>query len=177
MWPSASFGPYQHFTWTARQHNCWKCWTWVYSWFWRPTSVGFNQCLTSSHMQFWNWISSWIQGTIGWHQPGAYYWHSKQNPNLFQAPRDGTYNPECTHNPMAIQRNQYPIPSHNSALPQFLAHHNCDDLDPTDNPSAVPTALQAPNIVPITILQARLRKAIITTLWLPHTHQIMGSML
>ena len=30
-----------------------------------------------------------------------------------------------------------------SALPQFLTHHNCDDLDPTDNPSAVPTALQA----------------------------------
>ena len=32
-----------------------------------------------------------------------------------------------------------------SALPQFLTHHNCDDLDPTDNPSAVPTALQAPS--------------------------------
>ena len=30
-----------------------------------------------------------------------------------------------------------------SALPQFLTHHNCDDLDPTDTPSAVPTALQA----------------------------------
>ena len=27
-----------------------------------------------------------------------------------------------------------------SALPQFLRHHNCDDLDPTDTPSAVPTA-------------------------------------
>ena len=62
----------------------------------------------------------------------------------FQAPRDDTYNPECTHNPMAIQCNQYPNPSHNSALPQFLAHHNCEDLDPTANPSAVPTALQAP---------------------------------
>ena len=24
-------------------------------------------------------------------------------------------------------------------------HHNCDDLDPTDTPSAVPTALQAPS--------------------------------
>ena len=32
-----------------------------------------------------------------------------------------------------------------SALPQFLTHHNCDDLDPTDTPSAVPTAHQAPN--------------------------------
>ena len=45
---------------------------------------------------------------------------------------------------MAIQCNQYPNPSHNSALPQFLAHHNCEDLDPTDTPSAVPIALQAP---------------------------------
>ena len=34
-----------------------------------------------------------------------------------------------------------------------------------------------PNIVPITLLQARLRKAIIPTLWLSHTHQILGSML
>ena len=32
-----------------------------------------------------------------------------------------------------------------SALPQFLTHHNCDDLDPTDIPSAVPTTLQAPS--------------------------------
>ena len=32
-----------------------------------------------------------------------------------------------------------------SALPQFLTHHNCDDLDPTDTPLAVPTALQAPS--------------------------------
>ena len=32
-----------------------------------------------------------------------------------------------------------------SALPQFLTHHNCDDLDPTDTPSAVPTAIQAPS--------------------------------
>ena len=32
-----------------------------------------------------------------------------------------------------------------SALPQFLTHHNCDDVDPTDTPSAVPTALQAPS--------------------------------
>ena len=33
------------------------------------------------------------------------------------------------------------------------------------------------NIVPITFLQARLRKAIIPTLWLSHTHQILGTML
>ena len=32
-----------------------------------------------------------------------------------------------------------------SALPQFLTHHNCDDLDPTDTRSAVPTALQTPS--------------------------------
>ena len=65
-------------------------------------------------------------------------------PTAFQAPRDDTYNPECTHNPMTTQCNQYPNPSHKSALPQFLAHHNCEDFYPTDTPSAVPTALQAP---------------------------------
>ena len=32
-----------------------------------------------------------------------------------------------------------------SVLPQFLTQHNCDDLDPTDTPSAVPTALQTPS--------------------------------
>ena len=36
---------------------------------------------------------------------------------------------------------------------------------------------QFPNIVPIALLQARLGKAIIPTLWLSHTHQILGSML
>ena len=64
-------------------------------------------------------------------------------PTAFHAPMDDTYNPECTHNPMAIQCNQYPNPSHNLALPQFLAHHNCEDLDPTDTPSAIPTTIQA----------------------------------
>ena len=59
---------------------------------------------------------------------------------------DDTYNPECTHNPMTIQCNQYPNPSHNLALPQFLAHHNCEDLDPTDTPSAIPTTTQAPKL-------------------------------
>ena len=47
---------------------------------------------------------------------------------------------------MAIQCNQYPNPSHNLALPQFLAHHNCEDLDPTDTPSAIPTTIQAPKL-------------------------------
>ena len=65
-------------------------------------------------------------------------------PTAFQVSCDHTLHPECTHNLMSIQCNQYPNPSHNSALPQFLAHHNCEDMDPTDTPSAVPTALQAP---------------------------------
>ena len=65
-------------------------------------------------------------------------------PTAFQVSCDHTLHPECTHNLMAIQCNQYPNPSHNSALPQFLAHHNCEELDPSDTPSAVPTALQAP---------------------------------
>ena len=67
-------------------------------------------------------------------------------PTAFQAPMDDTYIPECTHNPMTIQCTQYPKPSHNLALPQFLAHHNCEDLDPTDTPSAIPTTIQAPNL-------------------------------
>ena len=46
---------------------------------------------------------------------------------------------------MAIQCNQYPNLNDNLALPQFLAHHNYEDLYPTDTPSAVPTAVQAPS--------------------------------
>ena len=91
-----------------------------------------------------------------------------------------------------------------SALPQFLTHHNCDDLIPTDTPCAVPTALQAPSdntsnpkcthslmetkcnhsqypilmkkICPMTLLQTRLAKATNPTLCPSHTHQILGSM-
>ena len=66
-------------------------------------------------------------------------------PTVFQVSCHHTLHPECTHNIMAIQYNQYHNPSHNSALPHFLIHHNCEDLDPTDTPSAVPTTLQAPN--------------------------------
>ena len=65
-------------------------------------------------------------------------------PTAFQVSCDLTLHPECTHNLMAIQCNQYPSLSHNLALPQFLAHHKCEDLDPTDTPIAVPTAIQAP---------------------------------
>ena len=64
-------------------------------------------------------------------------------PTAFQVSCGHTLHPECTHNLMAIQCNQYPNPNHNSALVQFLAHPNCEDLDPTDTPSAVPTAFQA----------------------------------
>ena len=66
-------------------------------------------------------------------------------PTAFQVSCDHTLHPECTHNPMAIQYNQYPNLDHNLAQPTFLAHHNYEDLDPTDTPSAVPTALQAPS--------------------------------
>ena len=44
-------------------------------------------------------------------------------PTAFQVSWDHTLHPECTHNPMAIQCNQY-----NLALPQFLAHQNYEDL-------------------------------------------------
>ena len=64
-------------------------------------------------------------------------------PTAFQDSCDHTLHPECTHNPTSIQCNQYPNLNHNLALPKFLAHHNYEDLDPTDTPSAVPTVLQA----------------------------------
>ena len=66
-------------------------------------------------------------------------------PTAFQVSCDLTLHPECTHNLMAIQCNQYPNLSHNLALPQFLAHQNYEDLDPTETPSAVPATLQAPS--------------------------------
>ena len=66
-------------------------------------------------------------------------------PTAFLVSYDHTLHPECTHNPMAIQCNQYPNLNHNLALLQFLAHHNYEDLNPTDTPSAVPTTLQVPS--------------------------------
>ena len=66
-------------------------------------------------------------------------------PTTFQVSCDLTLHPKRTHNLMVIQCNQYPNLSHNSALPQFLVHHNCEGLDPTDTPSAAPTTLQAPS--------------------------------
>ena len=40
-----------------------------------------------------------------------------------------------------------PVPNlnHNLALFQFRAHHSCEDLDTTDTPSPVPSALKAPS--------------------------------
>ena len=36
------------------------------------------------------------------------------------------------------------ILSHTFALPQFMDQHNCEDQEPTDTPSTIPTAFQAP---------------------------------
>ena len=67
-------------------------------------------------------------------------------PTAFTVSCDHSLHPEYTHIPqMTIQSNQYPNLSHNLALPQFLAQHNYEDLDPTCTPSTVPTALQAPS--------------------------------
>ena len=82
-------------------------------------------------------------------------------PTAFQVSCDHTLHPECTHNPMAIQCNQYPNLNHNLALPQFLAHHNYEDLDPTETPSAVPTSLQAPSVMTHTAL------SVLITQWKP----------
>ena len=52
---------------------------------------------------------------------------------------------KCGYNPLATQCNQsqYPNLNHNFALPLLMAEHNCEDLDPTDDPSTVPTTFQA----------------------------------
>ena len=64
-------------------------------------------------------------------------------PTAFQVSCDHTLHPECAHNLMAIQCNQYHYLKHNLALPQFLPCHNCEDLDPTSTPIAVTTDLTA----------------------------------
>ena len=64
-------------------------------------------------------------------------------PTAIQATSDQIFNPRCAHNPMATQGNQSQYPNHNFALPQFMAPPNSEDLEPTDTPSTVPTALQA----------------------------------
>ena len=40
------------------------------------------------------------------------------------------------------------ILSNTFALPQFMAQHNCEDLNPTDTPSTVPTAFKLQVITP-----------------------------
>ena len=68
-------------------------------------------------------------------------------PAAFQSSSDHTFNPGCAHNPMDIQCNQFQYPTFNQyfAKPQFRAQHNCEYQEPTNNPSAVPTALQVPS--------------------------------
>ena len=127
-------------------------------------------------------------------------------PTTFQASSDHTLNPKCAHNPLATQCNQsqYPNLNHNFALPQFMAEHNYEDLDPTDSASTVPTAFQASSDHTsnpkcshdpmatqcnqsqyITLMKqicahnpsaSQLVKPTSPTTWLPHTHQILGSM-
>ena len=106
---------------------------------------------------------------------------------------------------MATQSNQsqYPNPNHNFALSQVMVQPNCEDLEPTDTPSAVPAPLQtscdhtfnlkcARNLMetqcnqpqylnPLNTicarsnLQVRTTKSASPTLWFPHTHQILGA--
>ena len=66
-------------------------------------------------------------------------------PTAIKTTSNQIFNPRCAHNPMATQCNQsqYPNPNHNFALPQFIALPNSDELEPSDTPSAVPTALQS----------------------------------
>ena len=66
-------------------------------------------------------------------------------PIAIHASNDHPFNPWCAHNPMATQCNQSQYPNHdyNFAQPQLMVQPNFEDLDPTDTPSAVPTALQA----------------------------------
>ena len=71
-------------------------------------------------------------------------------PTAIQATSDQTFNPRRAHNPMVTQCNQSPYPNlrHNFALPQFIAQPNCEDLDPTDTRSALPTLSKPPVITP-----------------------------
>ena len=66
---------------------------------------------------------------------------------LLQKEIDGKLNHQDTH----ICENQDGIlihatnPSHTFALPQFMAEHNCEELEVTDTPSKVPTVIQSTN--------------------------------
>ena len=66
-------------------------------------------------------------------------------PTAIPASSNHTFNPRCAHIPLQTQCNQsqYPNVNHNFALPQLMAEHNYEDLDPTDAPSTVSTTFQA----------------------------------
>ena len=66
-------------------------------------------------------------------------------PTAVLATIDQNFNPRCAHIPMATQcdQSQYLNTNISNALPQFMAQPNSEDLEHTDNPSAVPPALQA----------------------------------
>ena len=98
-------------------------------------------------------------------------------PTAFQAPRDDTYNPDVlitqwqsssTNTLTLVTTQYYPNFWHTTIVRTWILL----TLQVQHQPLS-----KLPNIVPITLLQARLRKAIIPTLWLSHTHQILGSML
>ena len=57
--------------------------------------------------------------------------------NEFDAPNDN-----LNHHDMHNWENQDDILSKTFALPQFMVQHNCEDQEPSDDPSAVPTASQ-----------------------------------
>ena len=61
-----------------------------------------------------------------------------------QVSSDHPFNHRCAHHPMTTQcdQSQCSNTNHNLALPQFMTQPNYEDLDPTDNPSTVPTAFQ-----------------------------------
>ena len=127
-------------------------------------------------------------------------------PTALRASNDHPVNPRCAHNPIATQCNQsqYPNPNNNFALPQFMAQPNCEDLEPIDDPITVPTGLRASSdhtvnpkcahnlmetqwnqpkyLIPLNKICGHIPSASqnnqvsLSTLWLPHTHQIPGSM-
>ena len=66
-------------------------------------------------------------------------------PTAIQATSEQTFISRCAHNRMVTlcNQSQYPNPNHNFELPQFITPPNSEDLDTTDTPSSLPTALQS----------------------------------
>ena len=98
-------------------------------------------------------------------------------PTAFQPTR-------LTHTSLSVLTTQWQSSATNT-LTLVTTQHYPNFWDTTIWRTWIPLTLQVqyqplsklPNIVPIILLQVRLRKAIIPTLWLSHTHQILGSML